>query len=110
MLVIKQDDKQEIIERMRLQMAEFTAIREDLYQKRLLHENRNLTYSTNVITPPPPGPTVINVIDTLVTIRVRGGMPPSANTHQIVGETDRLNDLAHQTYHKHLFDDIPTLC
>ena len=35
-------------------------------------------------------------------------MPPSAANHQIVGETDRLNELAHQTYHKYLFDDIPT--
>jgi hypothetical protein len=43
-----------------------------------------------------------------VVLRCRGGMPPSAANHQIVGETDRLNELAHQTYHKYLFDDIPT--
>ena len=43
-----------------------------------------------------------------VVLRCRGGMPPSSANHQIVGETDRLNELAHQTYHKYLFDDIPT--
>ena len=45
---------------------------------------------------------------TFVVLRCRGGMPPASATHQIVGETDRLNDLQHQTYHKHIFDDIPT--
>ena len=40
MLVIKPDDMQEKIERMRLQMAEFTFIREDLYQRKTLDENR----------------------------------------------------------------------
>ena len=45
---------------------------------------------------------------TFVVLRCRGGMPPAAATHQIIGETDRLNELPHQTYHKYLFDDIPT--
>ena len=34
-----------------------------------------------------------------VTLRVRGGMPPAAANHQIIGATDRLNDLPHHTYH-----------
>ena len=33
-------------------------------------------------------------------------MPLAAATHQIVGETDRLNEVPHKTYHKHLFGDI----
>ena len=33
-------------------------------------------------------------------------MPPAAATHQIVGETDRLNEVPHKTYHKYLFGDI----
>lgn len=33
-------------------------------------------------------------------------MPPAAATHQIVGETDRLNEVPHKTYHKHLFGDV----
>jgi hypothetical protein len=66
MLMIKQDDMQEKMKRMRLQIDELTPIREDLYQNRLLDKNRDPTYSTNVIIPPPPGPTIINVIDILI--------------------------------------------
>ena len=112
--MIMQDDMQENIERMRLQIDGLALIREDLYQKRLLDKNRDPTYSTSVIVLPPPGPTIIDAgvheigNRILITMRVRGGMPPSAANHQIVGETDRLNELAHQTYHKYLFDDIPT--
>ena len=61
--MVMQDDMQENIERMRLQIDGLTLIREDLYQKRLLDKNRDPTYSTSVIVPPPPGPTIITTID-----------------------------------------------
>jgi hypothetical protein len=33
-------------------------------------------------------------------------MPPSASTHQIVGETDRLNDIPHKEHNKYIFGDV----
>ena len=34
-------------------------------------------------------------------------MPPAAATHQIVGETDRLNQVPHITSSKYIFNGIP---
>ena len=48
-------------------MVEFTPIREDLYQRRLLDGNQDRdAHSANVIIPPPPVPTIMNVIDAKV--------------------------------------------
>ena len=34
-------------------------------------------------------------------------MPPAAATHQIVGETDRLNQVPHITSSKYIFNGVP---
>jgi hypothetical protein len=96
------------IENMRLHMQ-----RLDLYGIRnRVHRMATNTISINVAR------TIACVMDAnlhiagthmqLVTLRCRGGMPPAAATHQIVGELDRLDQIAHVKYNDALIPDMPT--
>lgn len=40
-------------------------------------------------------------------VRVRGGMPTAAATHQVVGETDRLNQVPHVYSNEYIFNGVP---